>query len=192
MAVTSTTPARGRPRDATLDAAVLQTTREVLAERGFEGTTVQEVSRRSKVHPPAIYRRWPSRLALIEDAAFTGLTEITVEPTGDLRHDLREFLAAYVGIFTSPIARTAIPGLVASYQHDAPPPARWLHLSVRPQLYAILEAAGDDVDPTLDPDDVFDIVLGTVLARTFVPPIAARRPELDTAVDLIVRLLRPS
>ena len=78
--VTRTEPAqRGRPRNREIDAIVLETTRQLLGEAGFAATTVQEISRRSGVHPPAIYRRWPSRLALIEDAAFSGLTEIAME-----------------------------------------------------------------------------------------------------------------
>jgi AcrR family transcriptional regulator len=85
---------RGRPRNPEIDEVVLQTTRDLLGEAGYAGTTVQEISRRSGIHPPAIYRRWPSRRALIEDAAFSGLTEIRIDPTGDLRVDHGAFRVA--------------------------------------------------------------------------------------------------
>ncbi len=187
----STSPApRGRPRNPDIDAVVLETTRDLLREVGFTATTVQEISRRSGVHPPAIYRRWPSRLALIEDAAFSGLREISVTPTGNLRGDLRRFLRAYERSLGAPAARAAMPGLMANYLHDGPPPAaQWLHLSVRPQFYDILRAARDDVDPDLDPDEVFDLIQGAVLARITVPLIAARRTGIDTMVEMIVRIL---
>ena len=183
---------RGRPRNPAIDAIVLETTRQLLGEAGFAGTTVQEISRRSGVHPPAIYRRWPSRLALIEDAAFSGLTEIAVKPTGDLRRDLRRFLRAYERSLATPAARAAMPGLLAAYQHDVPrPAAEWRHLSVRPQFSEILRAAPDDVDPDLDVDEVFDLVEGAVLARILVPAVAAAGRGIDSTVEMIVRVLAP-
>jgi len=183
---------RGRPRNPEIDDVVLEATRQLLAEAGFTATTVQEISRRAGVHPPAIYRRWPSRLALIEDAAFSGLTGIRVKPTGDLRGDLRRFLVAYERGLGAPAARAAIPGLLTSYQDAVPqPPARWMHLSVRPQFFAILEAAGDAVDPALDLDEVFDLVEGAILGRILVPAIAHRGSGIDSTVDMVVRILTP-
>ncbi len=171
---------------------MLDTTRNLLGEVGFAATTVQEISRQSGVHPPAIYRRWPSRLALIEDAAFSGLTEIRVKPTGDLRGDLRRFLVAYERSLAAPAARAAIPGLLTSYQDAVPQPAaRWMHLSVRPQFFAILGAAGDAVDPELDPDEVFDLVEGAILGRILVPAIAHRGSGIDSTVDMVLRILTP-
>lgn len=182
---------RGRPRDPAIDAAVLDVTRQLLEERGFAGTTVQEIAKRAGVHPPGIYRRWPSRLALIEDAAFSTLTDIDFAPSGDLRADLRRFLQEYERNLGSPSARAAIPGLLAAYQHDEPaPPAQWMHLTVRPQFYEILRAAGDDVDPDLDPDQAFDLVLGAILARVLVPPVASRRRWLDATTDQVVKVVR--
>jgi AcrR family transcriptional regulator len=188
----TSTAVRGRPRNPEIDSVVLETTRQLLGEAGFAATTVQEISRRSGVHPPAIYRRWPSRIALIEDAAFSGLTEIVIEPTGDLRTDLRRFLRAYERSLATPAARAAMPGLLAVYQHEVrPPEAQWRHLSVRPLFSEILRAAPTDVDPDLDVDELFDLVEGAVLARIIVPAVAARGRRIDGVVDMIVRILAP-
>lgn len=173
---------------------MLDATRELLRTEGFAATTVQEVSRRTGVHPPAIYRRWPSRVALIEHAAFADLATMDVEPTGDLRADLRRFLRSLEATLGAPAARAAIPGLIATYGGGAvePTPTQWVDLSVRPQFFAILGAAGPDaVDPTLDPDEIFDLVLGTVLAGLVIPTAARRRRGVDRLVDLVVRMLRP-
>jgi AcrR family transcriptional regulator len=188
----TTVSIRGRPRNPEIDEVVLETTRRLLGEVGYSATTVQEISRRSGVHPPAIYRRWPSRRALIEDAAFSGLTEIRVEPSGDLRADLSAFLVAYERSLGAPAARAAMPGLLATYQDEVPlPAAHWLHLSVRPHFEAILHASVDEIDPGLDPDEVFDLIQGAVLGRIFVPAIAARGGDLDTMVEMVVRILTP-
>lgn len=57
--------ARGRRRDARVDNTVLSVAEKVLAERGFAGFTVEEVSGRSGIAKTTIYRRFPSRDDLI-------------------------------------------------------------------------------------------------------------------------------
>jgi len=180
----------GRPRDATIDERALAAARRLLVEEGFAATTIQAIAERSGVHASAIYRRWPSRYELIEDAAFAGLPADQVPPTGDLRHDLHRFLDAYVTTFDSPAVRAALRGLLASDRRAGRPPEAWRRLSVRPQFREILAAAPPGaVDPGVDADDVFDLLLGSVLVRALVPEEARRRPPIERTVDLLLRAL---
>ena len=135
---------RGRPRHPEIDDQVLDATLAVLSEEGFAATTIAAVARRSGTHSSAIYRRWPSRIALIEEAVFPGFDEMRISPTGDLRGDVRQFMEAYERTLSSPAARAAMPGLLASYQGGASPhPAqKWLRVSARPHFRDILQAAG--------------------------------------------------
>ncbi len=184
---------RGRPRDPAIDQLVIDATVELLAEQGYEATTVQAISRRSGVHTSAIYRRWPSRVALIQEVTLPLFREGRFSPTGDLRRDLRRFVPAFAKQYATPAARAAIPGLLAAYQAETvTAPDEFLRISLRPQFNAILDAAGtDQVDPTVDRDDVFDMLLGAALARAFVPTADARRPPIERIVGLVVRMLRP-
>jgi len=188
-----TPPTAGRPRDATIDERALAATRELLAEVGFEGTTVQAVAHRSGVHASAIYRRWPARVNLIE-AALSPVRQVTVAPTGDLRRDLRRFLRAYVAMLTGPAVSAAASGLFTHYATTGTSSTTdFVAVSARPQLVAILRAAPPGaVDPSLDIDDVFDVLLGAVLARALVPTVAARKRSVDKLVDLAVRMVRPA
>ncbi|MFE2416730.1 hypothetical protein [Streptomyces hokutonensis] len=68
------------------------------------------------MHASAIYRRWPSRIELIEEATFPGLSPVSVRPTRDLRRDLRRFIRAYLAAFGAPAARAAAAGLFAHSQ----------------------------------------------------------------------------
>ena len=184
----------GRPRDPNLDERALAATLELLVEQGFEATTVQTVAKRSGVHTSALYRRWPSRIELIEDAVFPGFDPPSVEPTGDLSADLLRFLQAYMAAFGSPAMRAAAPGLMAHHQSagNSRSPEHYLSVSARPQFQDILQAAPPGaVDPDIDPDDAFDILLGAILARTVIPTIATRQPPLERTVDLLIRMLRP-
>jgi len=190
------TAVRGRPRNPAIDDQVLEAARAILSEEGFAGTTISAVARRSGMNSSAIYRRWPSRIELIEEAVFPGLDEVSARPTGDLRRDIRRFVRAYEAMLSSSPARAAIPGLLASYHQQggdsAHPAQKWLRVSARPSFRAILQAAGPrSVDADIDPDDVFDLLLGTVLARVLVPTVVRRTRSAEHIVDLVVRALRP-
>ncbi|KPM52350.1 TetR family transcriptional regulator [Frankia sp. CcI49] len=192
-----TEPARrrpGRPRDTSIDERALAATRELLVQRGFDATTIQAVAGHSGVHASAIYRRWGSRIELIEEATFPGLSPLSVRPTGDLRRDLRRFIRAYVAAFDAPAARAAAAGLLAHYQTGGRqrPPELYLRVSARPQFQDILCAApAGSVDPAVDPDDVFDLLLGAVLTRTLLFNATARRRPIERTVEMILRVLRP-
>jgi AcrR family transcriptional regulator len=78
----------GRPRDARVDAAIIDATNACLAEQGFAGTTVEAIAAKAGVGKAAIYRRWPSREALLFDVAAAEVDDIVVPDTGSLRDDL--------------------------------------------------------------------------------------------------------
>ena len=146
------------------------------------------------MHASAIYRRWPSRIELIEEATFPGLGPLSVQPTGDLRRDLHRFIHAYMGAFNAPAARAAAAGLLAHYRGSdrSRPPEQYLRVSARPQFQEILRAAPPgSIDPAVDPDDVFDMLLGAVLTRTILYPAMARNRPIERTVEMVLRMLRP-
>ena len=189
----STTRKAGRPRDDSIDELALATALELLGEVGFEGTTIQAVAARSGLHASALYRRWGSRIELIEDALSPVIALRGPEPSGDLRRDLRRLVRAYVSAWSTPATRAAMPGLLAHYQSVGSRGAdEWLPISVRPQFIDILRAAPPGaVDPRVDPDDVFDVLLGAILARALVPTVADRSRPVERLVDLVVRMVEP-
>src|ERR1700729_2931520 len=71
---------------------VLTTAFELLSESGVGGFTVDEVSRRSGVAKTTIYRHWPSREALVIDAASRISAEQEVPDTGSLEADVTAIL----------------------------------------------------------------------------------------------------
>lgn len=88
-------PARGRPRDPTVDAAVIDATLAELAALGFDGMTIDGIASRAGVSKPTIYRRWPDKSALaISAIAQLAAQEEGPASTGDLAGDLTRQLAA--------------------------------------------------------------------------------------------------
>ncbi len=61
------TAGRGRPRDGSITLRVLGAASALVAERGRHRVGIDDVAARAGVSKPAIYRRWPSKEALLAD-----------------------------------------------------------------------------------------------------------------------------
>jgi len=89
----------GRKRDETLDARIIESAIDILAETGFAKMTMDMVASRAKAGKAALYRRWPSKAELVRDAVIW-MSRSSVEldqlpDTGSLRSDLLAVLKPY-------------------------------------------------------------------------------------------------
>jgi AcrR family transcriptional regulator len=81
-----------------LDAAVA-----VVARTGFGGFTMDAVAKQAGCGKPAVYRRWASKEALLEEAVVEATNAGLPTPdTGSLRTDLRELLHEFIDWLGSP------------------------------------------------------------------------------------------
>src|SRR5690349_16837194 len=78
---------RGRPRRAGADETILNTALTMLRELGYRDVTVDAIAERTSIAKTTIYRRWPTKGALIS-AAIAPLAQ----PSPDATHEevLRE------------------------------------------------------------------------------------------------------
>ncbi|MYS78910.1 TetR/AcrR family transcriptional regulator [Embleya scabrispora] len=85
----------GRPRDAHRDAQIMRAALDVLIEIGYDRLTMDAVATRARAGKATLYRRWPSKEALIAEAALCAGADSTeaVPDTGSLRGDLITMLA---------------------------------------------------------------------------------------------------
>jgi AcrR family transcriptional regulator len=95
-----TTRRPGRPRSARADRAILQATLELFAELGYEGMSVEGVATRDGVGKTTIYRRWPSKDALLVAALGHIQSEVPVLNSGNLRTDLVAMATNALQFFT--------------------------------------------------------------------------------------------
>lgn len=68
-------PRPGRPADQALTPAILKAALDELARVGFEAMSLERVARRAGTAKTSLYRRWPSRDALVADALGMFLAE---------------------------------------------------------------------------------------------------------------------
>ncbi|MEU9269428.1 TetR/AcrR family transcriptional regulator [Streptomyces sp. NPDC048251] len=85
-------PARAsspRRRGAVLERAILDATLEQLGTVGWNGLTMEGVAAGAQTGKAAVYRRWPSKEALVADALRAGLPRLDAVPDlGSVRADL--------------------------------------------------------------------------------------------------------
>jgi AcrR family transcriptional regulator len=106
---------RGRPRSAEADEAILDAAVDVFIECGWDGLTIEGVAARAGVGKTTIYRRYPSRVALLLAAAQRLAQEkSTVADTGTLRGDLVAVVENFLGMLTTSRTGRAIPVMVAA------------------------------------------------------------------------------
>src|SRR2546428_13588178 len=65
----------GRPRRSATGHAILKATREILAQQGVHGLTVEGVAARSGIAKTTIYRRWRSKGGLPPAALLEGIRQ---------------------------------------------------------------------------------------------------------------------
>jgi AcrR family transcriptional regulator len=87
------TTKRGRPRDPSVDQAILDAARSVVAAKGFTGASMDEIARRAGVGKDTLYRRWKSKEDLVLHL-LTVMSEQNVPPPQleDPRYGLFLFL----------------------------------------------------------------------------------------------------
>src|SRR4029453_13365521 len=90
----------GRPRRRSTDDAITSAALDVLAERGFQGATMEAIAERAGVGRNTIYRRWRSKEELIADA----LRELTTDFDAWAEDDLYSLLLNWLRDFSRPFS----------------------------------------------------------------------------------------
>jgi AcrR family transcriptional regulator len=185
----STKPALGRPRDADIDAAILVATGELLAEVGYAELTMTAVAARAGTTKPALYRRWPGKAHLVHEAVFPAQDDELWPEGADLRTSLRVMLSGAVELFSRPLVRAALPGLLSEFAshptlHEAL--LRRFQADVWERMRARL-AESDEVRPDVDADVLVDLVAGAAFMAVTLRATQTDDAWLDACVDLLMR-----
>lgn len=168
------TSGAGRPRDPRIDAAILVATADLLVEIGYANLTMAAVAERAGTTKTALYRRWSSKAELVHEAAFPVAPTALTMPEGDVVGDVRAMVAAARDVFTSPVVRAALPGLIADMAADPDMNARVLARFVG--LFGVVRerlvhaVVRGEVHADVDPARLIEIIGGATLLRLFLDP----------------------
>jgi AcrR family transcriptional regulator len=124
---TADAPRRQRKRNPrrfnrSLDAAILDAALAWMAERGYDGTSMDDIAARAHVGKAAIYRRWPSKAAVVAEAIAhwrRGRGPEQPPDTGTLRGDIEALIAAVPDYNESDLDTIkVIVGVATAAMHD--------------------------------------------------------------------------
>lgn len=143
---------------------VVQAAVDVLGHVGVAGFTIDEVVARSGVAKTTIYRWWPSRQALLLDAAHSLLSPSPTPNSGDTRADLIEYLSSFATFPRDTPAGRLLPELCSVARRD-PEMAELrdtLIAEKRQPVLTILELAKarGDIAADVDVDLLATLVIG--------------------------------
>jgi AcrR family transcriptional regulator len=167
--------------------AISQAAFTELSEAGYARLSMEAVARRAGVGKAALYRRWPSKQAMITELIRDKVTDTLPRrpATGALRTDLRELLATYRGQLANPLlARIGAELLSESRRDDVL--AEMLRTEVsaprRQAARAILQGAIDrgELAPTLDLELGTDLLIAPLVLRVLLMQSPGDDDYLDT------------
>lgn len=187
---------RGRPRDEGADDRILRAAVGLLAESGVAGLTMSAVIERSGVARATVYRRWPTREAMIAAA----LREVKGRPpfplSGDLKEDVANAVQQARAILATGRFQAILPALVQEFLSEDDAAASKTfdrvapnHRRVADEYDRLAEKAGlrADVDGAL----VSDIAIGALLCRLLSTGRAPSQATADQLLDVILYGILP-
>lgn len=167
-------PGAGRPRDPRIDASILRAAAQLLVETGYSNVTMAAVAERAGTTKTALYRRWSSKAELVHEAAFPATPTALRAPSGSFADDVRAMVNATRDVFTTPVVRAALPGLVADMAADPE-----LNARVMQRFAGLFDAVRDrvrravdegDARPTVDADRLVEVIGGATMLRLLLSP----------------------
>ncbi|MFD9099150.1 TetR/AcrR family transcriptional regulator [Streptomyces collinus] len=181
----------GRPRQERVTDDTLEAVIELVTEQGVRAVTMDAVAARAGVSKPAIYRRWPSKQALIIAAAESRIGPLSVPDLGDIRAELREVLTARLAAYRMPGTARLLAELMASAaEADA---ARGDYVDYTDRLMAetrrILQRgiARGEVRPDIDIRTAATLVAAPPLYRLLAERELPSDRFVEDMVDMVVR-----
>lgn len=183
---------RGRPRDPAKDAAIREAAWDLLAEKGYEGLTFEAVAEKAGCSRATLYRRFASKLELIE--AVLHETSRAIEAQHQIVGDPRTVLIAHASgcaeymsgdrgraNFALGECAARLPDLDRIMQR---------HIAAERSLYYNEFARITD---SAAPDDmafVFDTLVGAIVHHVVARQRTLQARDIEDLVDQAIAMLR--
>jgi AcrR family transcriptional regulator len=184
----------GRPRNEDSDAAIVAATLDVVADVGITNFTIDAVAVRAGVGRATIYRRWPSKEALIFHAWASLVYDPQIPDTGSLRDDLVALFSGDESNMASDLRRRVMPQLIAAAKVDPELSATFHEIinARRQPTRMIIERAvtRGELPRDCDVELAQDLLLGPIYYRMFITDDVLDPAVIDRLVDTVLAGLR--
>ena len=148
---------------------ILEAVLDELGQVGYGALTIESVAARAGVGKSTIYRHWPGKLALVEDAFRTMKAQALVPESGTLRERIVAFLEQVAGLVVESTYSACMPALIDAAERD--PQVRAFHCDFSAERRAVLvdvlhdAVISGELPPDADPELLADALIGPIVMR---------------------------
>jgi AcrR family transcriptional regulator len=176
---------RGRPRQARARKSIIDATLELLAEGGFQASTIDAIAARAGVGRNTIYRRWDSKEQLIADALLELTAELDFHDGDDIRALLLDWIQDFGRVFVDPLFGRILPAVLGELQTNPEFARVYAERVVRPRYEALIEMLTraqerGELRADADVEQIADLLSGPPFVRLLpfgLPPVSERYAE---------------
>jgi AcrR family transcriptional regulator len=181
----------GRPRRPGVEEAVLETALQLLSARGYGEVSVEALAERAGVSKTSIYRRWPSKAAVVAAAVSSlYLDRVDVPDTGSLSEDLVALLTESYRLMADGSGRVLERLVRESGQNPELVEVVQATLYARRRLYATMlnrAIARGELPPEVDQELLLDLLLGPLWFRLLLSGAPITPQAARSVVELVLR-----
>jgi TetR/AcrR family transcriptional regulator, regulator of autoinduction and epiphytic fitness len=199
-----TTPIRAKRRNARVDPRLAETRRlvkdatlDLIAEVGFEGTTIELIAERSGVSRTTIYRHWPDPAVLYIEA-FDPPSDDREPPslTGDIVQDLRAYIQHVADRLNDERFAAALTAQIDKARRDHAYRQAHLQYAIARNEHGVnvfrAGIASGQLRPDVNPEHETDLILGYLVYQRLVRHRVLDKDLVDTLhCGVIDRCLDP-
>jgi AcrR family transcriptional regulator len=186
----------GRPRRPGVDEAVLETTLELLISRSYGDISVETLAERAGVSKTSIYRRWPSKAAVVAAAVSSlYLGRVDVPDTGSLSEDLVSLLSESYRLMADGSGRVLERLVRESGQNPELVEVVQSILYARRRFYATMlnrAIARGELSPEVDQELLLDLLLGPLWFRLLLSGAPITPDAARSVVELVLEGALPT
>ena len=168
-AATPDGPAEQDPRVERSRRVILEAVLEELGAVGYGALTIESVAARAGVGKSTIYRHWPGKLALVEDAFRTLKAAVQAPEGGTVRERVIALLEQVAGLIEESTYSACMPALIDAAERDAQ--VRDFHCRFSSERREVLVAllrdavATGELPADADPELLADALVGPIMLR---------------------------
>ena len=160
------------------------------AETGYAALSLERVAGRAGVGKAALYRRWPSKMAMAADRlAAIGVPMTEIEDTGSLPGDIRALLLSLRRVLRHPVVRRIVPDLHAEAARSSAlaDAIRPFQIARRRHVGMVIDRAiaRNELDPSVDRDLVADLLGAPIYWRMVIVRGVADQRYIETLAGAI-------
>lgn len=183
----------GRPRDPHADKAILAAARDLLAEGGLSGLTVEGTAQRAGVAKTTVYRRYPTKLNLAVSAVAELI--VPIPEIDSVEQTVRSGMQLYRGNLGSPSGQTAFLSVAAAASGDPEAHRLFTEKVLDPVLAdtdrIVTEAQQrGEASPDASREFIFDVLMGALIHRTIIRQISPDEDFVEKFTELTRYLYR--